>query len=342
MSRGKKTRLLRAMPMTFTSSTRCHASSGSDSGGPMARMPTLFMTTSTRPKAARQLSRRASRSASRDTSAGTAMAAPPAASIWAGTSFSRSSRRSPTTILAPRRAKESAVARPIPLPPPVMTAAAPARSNGCVMRWPPLWGAGIPTGPPAPPLARVAGDAPPGEGPLAPDHRIGAVDVDAAGLQLDGHPVDAIHVLGPEIGGEAGGSAVGDLDSLFLCREAQQGKNRAKDFDLRQLARWVDVPEDSGLDVEPPRGFTARDTAADEQLARTVRLGPLDHAEDLLLRRLRDDGAEDGARLERVTGRHVARNLDDLRGHLVVDVLVHEHPRWDRAALTGQNAAHAE
>ena len=109
---------------------------------------------------------------------------PPAASISAASFLARSSRRSPTTTRAPRRAKdERGCARPIPLPPPVMTAAAPLDPVGgscdCHSFCPQeLEQALLAT------LTSVArhSDAP--ERQLAAEHRAGAVDVDAARTQL--------------------------------------------------------------------------------------------------------------------------------------------------------------
>jgi hypothetical protein len=62
------------------------------------------------------------------TSASTAIAVPPASSIPLATDSARSPYRSATTTVAPSRAKSSAVARPIPEPPPVTTATVLARS----------------------------------------------------------------------------------------------------------------------------------------------------------------------------------------------------------------------
>src|SRR5204863_234070 len=66
------------------------------------------------------------RSSGSRTSAPIARHAPPAASIAARVAASGSSRRPQTTTLAPVLASSSAVARPMPLPPPVTSATRPA------------------------------------------------------------------------------------------------------------------------------------------------------------------------------------------------------------------------
>src|SRR5215212_9680357 len=68
------------------------------------------------------------------TSASTAIAVPPASSIPLATDSARSPWRSATTTVAPSRAKSSAVARPMPEPPPVTTATLLARSTTNLLR----------------------------------------------------------------------------------------------------------------------------------------------------------------------------------------------------------------
>src|SRR5215212_6972268 len=69
------------------------------------------------------------------TSASTAIAVPPASSIPLTTDSARSPCRSATTTVAPSWAKSSAVARPIPEPPPVTTATLLARSTINLLTW---------------------------------------------------------------------------------------------------------------------------------------------------------------------------------------------------------------
>jgi hypothetical protein len=69
----------------------------------------------------------AARSAPRSArSAGTAAASTPAAASSATAAASGASRRATTTTLAPARPRASAMARPIPEPPPVTSATRPA------------------------------------------------------------------------------------------------------------------------------------------------------------------------------------------------------------------------
>src|SRR6185312_12974564 len=85
----------------------------------------LLTSPSIRPYRARQASviRRGLSGSAR--SAGTHSASPPAAVIWAATSFSGPSRRPARTTGAPTEPSWRAVAAPIPLPPPVTMTTAP-------------------------------------------------------------------------------------------------------------------------------------------------------------------------------------------------------------------------
>ncbi len=103
-----------------------HASIGMSSGSPFAITPTLLITMSTRPKVDSAVSASAATSSSLDTSQRALVARPPDASISAATAAARCSSRSLTTTALPRRASERAVARPMPLPAPVMTLTAPS------------------------------------------------------------------------------------------------------------------------------------------------------------------------------------------------------------------------
>src|SRR5262245_31258912 len=99
-----------------------------------------LISASTPPSSARAVSTRRRASASVPTSPATASALPPAFLIASTTSANGSGRRPKTTTRAPSDAKSSAVARPMPLPPPVTMAT-------------------LPSSPPAmiPPFVRVAG-----------------------------------------------------------------------------------------------------------------------------------------------------------------------------------------
>ena len=110
---------------------RCHSSTGMTSGRPATITPTLLTTTSTAPNSSSTRSRAATKSSLpgdvaplRDT------AVPPAAVISVATVAARSSSTSVTRTREPRAASSWAIARPIPLPAPVTTAAVPSRSKG--------------------------------------------------------------------------------------------------------------------------------------------------------------------------------------------------------------------
>src|SRR5664280_13906 len=90
-------------------------------------MPALLCRTSTWPSCANTLSASASTALGSETSSAWATALPPAASIARATSSAVPPLRSATWTLAPCRASRSAVARPMPEPPPVTTATLPCR-----------------------------------------------------------------------------------------------------------------------------------------------------------------------------------------------------------------------
>jgi hypothetical protein len=108
-------------PIRFTSMRRAWDSSGMDSNGPQRLIPALLIQRSIRPKVAAApwaSSRIPSASA---TSVGMANARPSSASHSCAAHSSGAWRRTASTRLAPRRAKASAVANPMPLDPPVTT-----------------------------------------------------------------------------------------------------------------------------------------------------------------------------------------------------------------------------
>src|SRR5262249_55331944 len=75
----------------------------------------------------------ASTSLRRDTLHGMTIASPPFSFMPAATASHRSCLRLDTTTLAPRPARHSTMARPMPLLDPVTTATLPERSNGLIM-----------------------------------------------------------------------------------------------------------------------------------------------------------------------------------------------------------------
>ena len=117
-------------PSTFTCRIRSHSLISTRCGGPSTAMPALFMTRSTAPNVSNAAAASASTSASLVTSQRTASARRPERLDRCRTvSASRSSWMSATTTSAPRRASSRAVARPIPLAPPVTTAVIPSTST---------------------------------------------------------------------------------------------------------------------------------------------------------------------------------------------------------------------
>src|SRR6056297_2709535 len=122
-----------SVPFSATSIMPSHsAGSSSQKNGAVVEvgsLAALLMSTSNRPKAVRASSRSRSTSDMEVTSVRTKIASPPASAIScaaAGTVSSAPSLMSAMTIFAPSRANARAVARPIPLAPPVMTTTWPA------------------------------------------------------------------------------------------------------------------------------------------------------------------------------------------------------------------------
>ena len=94
-------------------------------------MPALLKSTSSRPYVSTAAAIRFRTSSSFETSARMNVAAPPSASISRATAAPLSSCQSDTTTLAPSRANSSALARPMPEPPPVTIAVLPGSLPVC-------------------------------------------------------------------------------------------------------------------------------------------------------------------------------------------------------------------
>ena len=91
------------------------------------KFPAALLTRqSIRPKVSTAACISASTCSGSRTSVGSASAVPPEPSISAAVSASGSARRPATTTAAPSRENSSAMARPMPLPPPVTTATCPS------------------------------------------------------------------------------------------------------------------------------------------------------------------------------------------------------------------------
>ncbi len=92
--------------------------------------PALLTSTSTAPKRSSVASTKARTWSGSRTSQGNAMHSAPSRSSCARTSASGSGRRPQIATLAPESAKATAVARPIPVPPPVIRATLPRFASG--------------------------------------------------------------------------------------------------------------------------------------------------------------------------------------------------------------------
>src|SRR5512133_1782678 len=103
----------------------------------------LFTRQSMRPNVSTAALISASTCSGSRTSVGSASAVPPAPSIIAAVSASGSARRPATTTAAPRRENSSAIARPMPLPPPVTTATCPSNVPSASIRVAILYHAGV-------------------------------------------------------------------------------------------------------------------------------------------------------------------------------------------------------
>ena len=100
---------------------------------PRMGMPAMLPMMSTRPWVATAEATRPSTSARSVTSVSRAEAVPPLASISLATVWAPASSMSPSTTVAPAPASTWAVARPMPLAPPVSTATRPDRSKARVV-----------------------------------------------------------------------------------------------------------------------------------------------------------------------------------------------------------------
>src|SRR6266403_1913155 len=122
---GSSARDTRNGPFTFTVIMRSHSSSLIPSTVETCNVPALFTSTFSRPNRSTVPFTARSTSRARVTSHSIANPAPPCFWISLITSRSFSSRRPATVTLAPSRANASAIARPIPVPPPVISATLP-------------------------------------------------------------------------------------------------------------------------------------------------------------------------------------------------------------------------
>ncbi len=122
---GSTARDTRNGPFTFTVITRSHSSSLIPSTVDTCSVPALFTSTFSRPNRSTVPLTARSMSRALVTSHSIANPAPPC--FWTSliTSRSFSNRRPATATLAPSRANASAIARPIPVPPPVISATLP-------------------------------------------------------------------------------------------------------------------------------------------------------------------------------------------------------------------------
>lgn len=122
---GRAARVVRTIPRTLTSRTRCHCSSGLSSTVPVAPMPALLTRMSIPPSA----------SAAPWTAARTARSSQTSALKRRSGGRAPLGSRSRTATWAPRSLSRWAVARPMPEAPPVTRAVSPSRS--VVTRVPP-------------------------------------------------------------------------------------------------------------------------------------------------------------------------------------------------------------
>ena len=114
-------------PPSSTIETTARQPFGDRSSPFTTKLPAALLTRqSTRPNRSTAAATIASTWSGSRTSVGCAAARPPAASISATVSSSGSGRRPATTTDAPSRANSWAMARPIPLPPPVTSATRPS------------------------------------------------------------------------------------------------------------------------------------------------------------------------------------------------------------------------
>src|SRR5205823_9300565 len=116
---GRNARVTRAVPRTFSSYIRRHASRSASATGSRPNAPPALFTSR---RTSGSLATNASTEAGSVTSRATARATPPSAPMAAATRSRRSIRRAPATTSNPCRARARAVASPMPLEAPVTTA----------------------------------------------------------------------------------------------------------------------------------------------------------------------------------------------------------------------------
>ncbi len=124
---GSTARIAISGPMTFTSIARRHSSTSISHVGPTGpKAPALFTRMSIRPNAPRAASTTWRIESSSVTSAAIASARPPRSWTSAAVSSTSADVRAVTTTEAPASLNASAIARPIPRPPPVTIAIRPS------------------------------------------------------------------------------------------------------------------------------------------------------------------------------------------------------------------------
>ena len=134
--------------------------------------------------------------------------------------------------------------------------------------------------------------------------------------------------------GEPGG--IGDGDRVVLVGERDHREHRPEDLVLGERARRVDVGEDGRGHEEPGGERPVEPPPARHQTARAGRAGPVDHSEDPLTRRLRDDRAHEGPGIEWIPDRGEFDHRHESFEHGVVDVAMHEESGGQGASLSGQ------
>mmetsp|Transcript_27116 Transcript_27116/g.79141 ORF Transcript_27116/g.79141 Transcript_27116/m.79141 type:complete len:412 (-) Transcript_27116:686-1921(-) len=157
-----------------------------------------------------------------------------------------------------------------------------------------------------------------------------AVDPDAARLDLARHRVRLVGVARPHAGAEAVHRVVCDGDGLLLVPEGGDARDGAEDLLLEDL-HVVCAGEDGGLDVVAAVDHVVGRAAGEHLCA--LRGAEVDVVDDLLVLRARDLRPHHRRLVERVPRLDRLRARDDLLHELVVDVLLHEHPRVAGADL---------